>query len=166
MGHVSPTANERQAQKTGAYPLAAFVVHVCVPITCGAAIYLGWRSQRLLIHWGLRAAGLGGLLSEMRTIAGHFNLPGVVRFSVPHGLWSYALVAHFGRLWRGTPSARRWAAGAAAAACFSELGQLCGLVPGTFDLVDLMTVALACVLAWIFTFPPRRTSLWNVRAAS
>jgi hypothetical protein len=83
-------------------------------------------------------------------------LPPFLKFSVPDALWCYALVAHIGRLWRGSRTGWIWILFAVAAALFSELGQLAGVVPGTFDRSDLVAIACACTLALLFLFAPWR----------
>jgi hypothetical protein len=146
--------------------MRALLVHVCLPIACGAAIYVGWRSPHLMVQGWLRELGLGGAAATVRAHARCVRLPGFVKFSMPDALWCYALVAHFGRLWKGTRGGLAWAAAAVIAALSSELGQLVGVVPGTFDPADLASVACACALALLFLFPPWRIRKWTVPAAS
>ena len=148
------------------YSARAFLVHVCLPIACGAAIYVGWRSPHLVVQAWLRDLGLGEAAGAVRAHARSVRLPEVVKFSMPDALWCYALVAHFGRLWKGTRGGLVWTAAAVIAAMASELGQLVGFVPGTFDSADLASVACACGLAVLFLFAPWRIRKWTVPAAS
>ncbi len=128
--------------------------HVICPLIVGGLLYLGWRPPTLLIHRLVRVAGFARSLDRLQALAAALpRLPSFVVLSLPDALWSYALVAHFGRLWtRDEHRVSRvvWVSVAVTIAIGSELGQLAGIVPGVFDIVDLLCISVACVVAVLF----------------
>jgi hypothetical protein len=101
-----------------------------------------------------------------RTHAARLALPHFLKFSVPDALWCYALVAHIGRLWRGSRRGWIWILFTVAAALFSELGQLAGVVPGTFDLSDLFAITFASALALLSLCIQWRRPAWTAPVTS
>jgi hypothetical protein len=131
-----------------------FVIHVICPLIIGGLLYLGWRPPTLLIHRLVRVAGFARTLDGLQSMAAALpRIPSLVALSLPDALWSYSLVAHFGRLWtRDEHRVSRvvWVSIAVAIAIGSELGQLAGFVPGVFDVVDLLCISVACTVAVLF----------------
>jgi len=130
-----------------------FAVHCALPILIGGLIYIFWRDESLLMFEWAEAIGLTQWVVVAREAMGPYGswVPEWVMFSVPDGAWVYAGTAFFGRLWRDGPMWAHvgWTGIAAALAIGGELGQITGLVPGTFDWVDLVCYAVAgCIAYW------------------
>lgn len=87
----------------------------------------------------------------MRASVAAFAPPDLVLYSVPDALWTYALTAAMARIWstRVSLQSAPWLAIGVAIGCGGELLQLIGLLPGTFDVVDLLLCAAAGLLAFI-----------------
>jgi len=128
-----------------------FAVHVFFPIAFGAFIYLTWRSTRLKAFDWFESWGLKDSVIWLRTAFHGWDesLPEWFLFALPDGLWCYAATAFFARTWADQDT--RWAWGwtllAPALGCGGEIGQVIGIVPGTFDWWDLWISAAAAVLA-------------------
>lgn len=133
---------------------------VVVPLVIGAAIYLLWRERNLLMFAWVDAAGLGPGLDAARSATASFGarLPAWVRYSLPNGLWIFALNAALLRIWRGGHPLFRglWLALALALGTGAELLQAAGLLPGTFDLTDLTVGVTAAVLPIAYVSLERR----------
>jgi hypothetical protein len=134
--------------------------HVVLPLLVGGGIYLAWRDTSLLMfHW-LDAVGGLAPLHPLRVAAAPLrpSLPDWLLFSVPDGAWVYACVAFFGRLWLDGPRLARafWTGLGPALAIGGEVGQIVGLVPGTFDVADVVWYAAAGVVAAVFAAAPWR----------
>lgn len=133
-----------------------FTLHVIVPITSGGLIYICWRQPVLLMFGWLREVGLEPLTSDIRdlaTPAGNFLPPWFV-YSLPDGLWVYALTAFMILIWSSIDSFGSkvlWLALGFILGVGSELGQLTGIVPGNFDYLDLVVVAVAPIAAFVLT---------------
>lgn len=133
-----------------------FTLHVIVPIISGGLIYICWRQPVLLMFGWLRVAGLEPFTNNLRDFAapGWNFLPAWFVYSLPDGLWVYALTACMVLIWSGTESLRSkafWLALGFILGVGSELGQLTGVVPGNFDYVDLVVCAVAPIAAFVFT---------------
>ena len=134
--------------------LRYFLVVVLLPIVIGGLIYLLFRTDSLLMFSWAAQLSLLDLIEQGRAAAAPLlpHVPSVVLFSVPDGVWVFSATAFFARLWHDGPLWMRvgWIGIAPAMAIGGELGQIVGLVPGTFDVLDLLAYAIATVGAlWV-----------------
>ena len=129
----------------------ATLVHVVIPLILGGAIYLLWRGPSLLMFKWLSVAGVGRSVNYVRTIvtSSAMSLPQWMIFSLPDALWVYALTSYLRRVWSGSASRGRfiWIACGPAIGIGSELAQAVKIMPGTFDISDLVSCAAASFLA-------------------
>ena len=114
----------------------------------GALIYLLFRGKNLLGFMLLRRIGLEPWADRMRSYTADIRLPDVVVFSLPGGLWAlgYILVIDsiFGNQSRSTRIV--WASVIPLLGVCSEVLQGVGLLPGVFDLWDLVCYALPFII--------------------
>jgi hypothetical protein len=158
---VQPASQER-ASIPG--PGLRFVLLYCaLPILVGGAIYLAFRDTSLLMFRWAGWIGLDTAVEAMRvhTMPYRPAIPDWILFSVPDGVWVFACTAFFARLWHDGPWYFRvfWIGLGPALAIGGELGQLpsIGLVPGTFDVADLLFYVLSLVAAlWLTHLALRR----------
>lgn len=131
-----------------------FVIHVLAPITVGGLIYVRWRHANLLMFQWFRALGLDSLINWLRAGAGEASgWTYWLAYSLPDGLWVYALTALMILVWRDarSPVKYLWLSLGLIFGLGSELGQLAGFVPGSFDVIDLIVCLIAVAAALIFT---------------
>lgn len=128
-------------------------IHVVLPIVLGSLIYVLWRDRSLWVFDWLDALGLTDLTMKLRLAAQPVTawLPHCVLYCLPDGLWVYALVASMAQIWREQKGVVcfAWLATGPVLGCGGELGQLTGLVPGTFDYTDLMLCLTGAVLPFV-----------------
>lgn len=110
-------------------------------VSGGLLIYLLYRSTGLLGHRLLSAIGWGSEVEALRSWAqGLWIPPPFVVYCLPDGLWtlSYVLIIH--HLLRNDSRRKRMliAAIIPAVGITSELLQLLGIMPGTWDVMDLL----------------------------
>lgn len=121
------------------------------PVCFGGLVYLLWRSSNLTMFTWLQAIGGAEVVAEIRLLASPLilEIPRWILFSLPAALWSYSIVAWVAWSWRDVSAseASAWIAGAALLGPVSELLQGFGVVPGTFDWVDLYSYTAANALA-------------------
>ena len=135
-------------------------LHVGLPLITGSSIYALWRSPALLGFEWLEAVGASRSVLQLRAAgdaAGHV-LPSWIVFSLPNGLWSYALMASIGLLWRTerwTNAKQFWFWCTLCIAVLPEVGQAMHLIPGTFDLVDLVNCLVGSSVAVGLVWPCR-----------
>ena len=127
-----------------------------MPVMIGGVIYLRWRNANLLMFRWFRALGLETLIGWLRAGAGETSGWSYwLAYSLPDGLWVYALTALMILLWRDARSPMKffWLSLGLLLGAGSELGQLTGMVPGSFDVIDLLVCVLAAAAALVFTSP-------------
>ncbi len=132
-------------------PLRAAWLHVVVPLAAGAWVYLVARPAGLRVFGWVEGVGLADSLARVRD-ASHpiaVGLPAWLVFSLPHALWVYAFAWLISALWdhRATRESVPWLLVAPALGVGWELGQRVGVVPGTFDGLDLALALAASLLA-------------------
>ncbi len=124
-----------------------FLIHVAAPIVLGSGIYVLVRSPHLRCFGWLRAAGLSDSVAAARMAAEPLSgyVPSWFLYSLPDSLWTYALTSVMLMLWYGRASVFKplWLGAGPICGIGSELGQLVGLVRGTFDTADLLLNTLA-----------------------
>ena len=120
-------------------PLVHVGVHGGAPLLLGGGMYV------LLRGWAIPGMGALeiGALAPVRD-----RLPDVVLFSLPDALWIYALVSVLGALHHERGVRTGWLGAAVVVGVGWELGQLAGLIAGTFDPADLVLSLAAAALGW------------------
>ncbi|MFS8085722.1 MAG: hypothetical protein ACMG6H_08845 [Acidobacteriota bacterium] len=131
-------------------------IHVLLPLAAGGFVYICWRDPNLLMFKWFGALGLEPSIESLRlaTSGGRTAVPHWLIYSLPDGLWVYALTALMIILWRGTdslPTKVFWLSAGLLLGAGSELGQLAGVLPGAFDTIDLLVCLLAPAAALFFT---------------
>jgi hypothetical protein len=143
-------AREALSEATSRTRLA--LVFVALPLALGVAMYaLFGRGMERQLH-ALDVVGVGALVSSLRVVTvptgGH--LPDAIRFHFADAAWGWALGAALSLVWADAPGARRtgWFVVGALFVVGTEVAQLVGLMPGTFDPVDIIVSILAYATAW------------------
>lgn len=125
-----------------------------ITLLIGGLIYVLFRTSSLLMFSWYKTIGLGGILKGLRksTIPFAENIPEWILFSLPDGLWIFSYVCLILLIWKNSVSLKNifWLLIIPILAIGSELGQLFGLIIGTFDLTDLLLYILGITLPFIF----------------
>jgi hypothetical protein len=129
-------------------------IHVILPLVAGILIYVLWRSPSLLVFDWLEMIGLQPAAVLVRELAAPFepSIPPWVLFNLPDGLWTYSMASAVLLTWQNR-SGRGWIGWYAAAATLpiaGEIAQMFGLLPGTYEAMDLLFDGLGSVLALTF----------------
>ena len=106
----------------------------------------------LWYRWA-RFAGMTEAVARWRAWAAPARdlFPEWALFSLPDGAWVFACTAFFARLWPDGPWWLRatWIGMGSVLAVGGEVGQAVGLVPGTFDPIDVVAYLSAAGLALV-----------------
>lgn len=148
----STSSSDRGPRGRSAHGAAPWLLHSILPLSIGGLLYVGWRSRELAMWSWARAIGIADAASGLRAALRALGEPPEwLRFTIPDVLWVYALTWSVARLQRGSrPFVKAaWLLVPAALGPGAELLQAVGLLPGTFDALDLAGCALAFGLgAW------------------
>lgn len=119
----------------------------------GGLIYILFRTASLKMFSWYETIGFGGLTNELRKFTFQFSnrIPEWILFSLPDGLWIFSYVTLMLVIWRNSVSIKNvfWILIIPLLAIGSELGQLFGLIIGTFDFADLILYILGMTLPFI-----------------
>lgn len=125
-----------------------------LPVLLGGLIYLTYRADTLLMFSWFKNIGLTDFVNFLRTDNHLQNLtvPNWVKFSLPDALWLFSFTYIILLFWdfKINRQSIAWVLLAPTVGLVSELGQLVGFIPGTFDKVDFLLLLLATVLPFYF----------------
>jgi hypothetical protein len=117
---------------------------VVVPLVLGAVVYIAWRPADVVLAGWLPA----GVVRPLHATLGAWHPPRIVIDSVPDLAWAWAFGAALALVW-GKERWRAkgpWLAVGLVVAASAEIGQLWGVPPGTFDVVDLVAIVIGYIL--------------------
>jgi hypothetical protein len=81
-------------------------------------------------------------------LKGTYSIPIWIRYNLPDGLWLFALLNTFAAIWgSGKSSLVLWAVTVILLSIIMEYLQKMHLIPGTFDLWDILAYVLASLLS-------------------
>lgn len=139
----------KPARKGSNKHFVAILFHGILPVFVGGIIYITWRSSSLLMfHW-FEAMNLIDIINIMRSNA--FSVPKWFIYSLPSGLWIYSFTFILTYVWYDSKSNLKyfWIALAPIVAIGSEIGQLFGIVPGTYDFTDILLYVAFIILSFV-----------------
>lgn len=117
----------------------------------GSAIYILFRSESLLMFRWATALRMLPLINTLRFYSQGFGpfIPKWLIYSLPFAFWIISYMLFVRAIWfDDKPIARNfWFWPVPLISIAAELGQYPRLVPGTFDIFDLLTIVLAILFA-------------------
>lgn len=119
-------------------------------LSMGVLVYISFRQDTLkMFDWFDRVA-LSELVSRLRrfTLPMADFFPNWFLYSVPDGLWLFSYLSILLVIWNNKISKHNvhWLLSVPTIAIVSEIGQWFGIVPGTFDVFDLIFYLAGTVL--------------------
>lgn len=118
-----------------------------VVLFTGGLIYLGWRTGNLVMFQLIEKWGMSDYLKSFRDISTNYSIYEWIKYSIPDGLWLFSYMFLINTVWGNHKciSSYIFLWTLPVAAILSELLQFITIVPGTFDIVDLMCYILAII---------------------
>ena len=113
-------------------------------LVAGGLIYTLFRPTTLLGFRFTDAIGLSPLINNWRTALATQQPAPFIVYCLPNGLWSAAFILIMDRLFAHQPLRQRlcWTAVIPGIGIAAELLQAVGIVPGTFDWLDILCYAV------------------------
>ena len=114
----------------------------------GGLIYVVFRSDSLLMFGWFHKIGLDNVVMKLREGFGQVNIWEWVRYNMPSGLWLFSYMFIIDSIWdNGNNSTYRlFITILPAVALVSEVMQFFHALPGTFDVLDMISYVLAIFL--------------------
>jgi hypothetical protein len=135
-----------------------FLLHVVLPTAVGATIYLLFRTTSLLVFDWLQTLHLLPLVMVARQFCSAIRLPEWLLYSLPDGLWVYAVTSWMILIWSRRPP-MPWLIVGVALGVGGELGQAVGMVSGTYQHLDMIFYLLGFITACLQLEIDHETSL-------
>ena len=124
-----------------------------LPLIIGGLIYLTYRTDTLKMFGWFEYIGLSNTVDLFRSnqFLQSLTVPNWIKFSLPDALWLFSFNYILLTLWdfNVTRQSIFWLILAPTVGLFSEIGQLAGIIPGTFDIVDLVLLSIATIIAFL-----------------
>jgi hypothetical protein len=123
-------------------------VHVAIPLTAGSLIYFMFRSESILAFRAIEWLSLEESLRVARFFMSRFSPHPFLLFSLPDGLWAYAFTSWISIVWDRKPPVL-WHFLGVTLGVGSELGQINGIIPGTFQFEDVFFYIFGFATSWL-----------------
>ena len=123
------------------------IVFGSISIFLGGAIYLLWRKPILHMFNWLDIMGFNSLFLLLRDWTSNIYIPpDWLLYSLPTALWTFGGLLLFQAIWRGSNRIKfLWAIIFCCIALGIEFSQRLHLIPGTFDVNDLILSSFAII---------------------
>lgn len=124
-----------------------FLIAIIV-LTFGGLIYVVFRSEELLMFDWFNTLELNGVVVKLREEYGHNNLWEWVNYNMPAGLWLFSYMFIIDSIWEdnNNPIYKCFIVILPVFAITSELLQFINILPGTFDIWDVISYVFAILL--------------------
>lgn len=135
-----------------------------VSLLLGGIIYIIFRSKNLKMFDWLDLIGIKNLFDKIRFSFQDnvFEIPKWIIFSLPDGLWTFSYICLTLYIWESeiTRTSIVWITIVPLIAIISEIGQLYGLVSGTYDIMDLLFYIIGVISPFLLFC---RTIKYNIK---
>ncbi|MBN2363518.1 hypothetical protein JXL83_05255 [candidate division WOR-3 bacterium] len=140
------------------FNILLFGLHIVLPLSLGGAIYVLLRTDNLTMFKWFESLGFYGFIESIRSSHPIKNAayPYWFVFCLPNALWIYSLTAYLLILWKNAKGRYLWFAAGPIIGVVSEIAQINGLFPGTFDGIDLAFTAVFSAVPFITLNPFRK----------
>lgn len=122
-----------------------------VPLTIGGVLYIAYRPLNLkMFHW-FRLIGIEKFILDLREIFSSYTPPDFFIYNLPYGLWSFSFSSLLILIWKFKleKGLFLYLIISFSLVIVPELLQYFEKIPGTFDLIDVLTNTV-CFFSPIF----------------
>lgn len=122
-------------------------------LLCGSLIYILFRTSNLKMFVWFEKLDFLNIINKLRSFTTNYtmNIPNVILYSLPDGLWLFSYVSLILFMWKNEIKQENlfWIFIVPAISISSELGQMIKIIPGTFDFLDLLMYLIGTSLPFI-----------------
>lgn len=113
----------------------------------GGLIYIGYRSETLLMFKWFECIGISDYIIHFRDICSKYNIPYFIKYSLPDGLWLLSYMMIIGTIWDNRNYTYYLFIYIIPFAAISmELIQIIFSSLGTFDILDILSYVMAIII--------------------
>lgn len=115
--------------------------------TLGGCIYIAFRSTSLQMFGWFDYLGLHELIIAVRNLLSDIQIPEIIRYCIPDGLWTLSYILFMDAIW--SPDVKRqtlFCGIIPIMGALSEILQYYNVVKGTFDVIDLLCYIIPYIL--------------------
>jgi hypothetical protein len=134
-----------------------------IPLIIGGLLYIAYRPLGLKMFDWFRLIGIEKLILELREVFSLYTPSDFFIYNLPYGLWSFSLSIILIMIWgfKLEKSLLLYLTISFCVVIGPELLQYFNTIPGTFDLIDILTNSV-CFLSPIFVYLFRDNSSLNL----
>ena len=134
-----------------------------VMLILGGAVYLLFRTKQLIMFHVTDALGLTDTIDSWRKTTADIKLPEWSVYVLPNALWAGAYVIVTDAILQSHRRTIRLMAASIIPllGIMAEIMQAAGLIPGTFDWLDIMAYALPYIIYIIYTTSTKSQEICN-----
>jgi hypothetical protein len=125
----------------------------------GSMIYVCYRPESLLMFHLFQTAGISDEIHMIRDAARPIGraFPEWANHSLPYAMWVFSYMLAQRSIWYRSEALESyfWILAAPAIAIISEFAQAVKMIPGTFDWIDLVMLAIAATVGCRACFPQK-----------
>ena len=128
------------------------IINCILPIIIGAFIYLCFRPKTILVFYWVNNTWLSDIITFLRNnlMIFHKHLPDWFINSLPDGLWAYSFIYSINLIWDEKKGWYWfWLINSCIIILLTEVLQFYKIMPGTFDVQDLVFLTLGMVVCRI-----------------
>ena len=129
------------------------IIHVLFPLLLGGTIYIGFRNSTLLLFTWADHFDLLYLVEKIRNELEAYKqyFPQWFIYSFPNGAWVWSMTSLYTLIWKrlSLPHSYVWITMGLFLALFGEFGQALHLIPGTFDVVDILCIIVSFIIPYL-----------------
>ncbi len=119
-------------------------------LVIGAMIYICFRQKSAIMFPFLDSIGLGSFVDPLRELTSGIHPPDVVIYNLPDCLWATAYVLVMSSIWGlDMRNGMILLTILPMVAIMFEFLQLLTIVPGTFDILDIVSYLLPLAVVWL-----------------
>jgi len=117
----------------------------------GSIIYILFRTNHLKMFSWFEYMGLIDTINNIRNQTSNYHLYDWFLFSLPDGLWLFSYVSLMLFIWKGEIMLKNilWISIVPTIALASEIGQSLNIIPGTYDVNDMIMYIIGAILPLI-----------------
>ena len=121
-------------------------------LSIGGSIYLLFRPKTLLMFKWVESLGLSEYIDRLRDMVSHITLNHITLYSLPDGMWlaSYIIVVNTIVSKNNKHNLLFWSFLLPFIAVVFELLQISGVIPGVFDVFDLICYIIPLIIYLIY----------------